>query len=66
MGFNDLLAFNLTMSRKQGWKFLTESDYFVSRIFKARYFPNNIYFTTQIGHNPSYMWRSILRARFIV
>ena len=35
-------------------------------LFKARYFPNNTYLTTNIGHNPSYVWRSILCARFIV
>ena len=36
----------------------------MSRIFKARYFPNKSYLTTTIGHNPSYVWRSILKARF--
>ena len=38
----------------------------MSRIFKARYFPNNSYLTAIISHNPSYVWRSILRARVIV
>jgi len=66
MGFKDLSAFNLAMLAKQGWKFLTEPNSLVSRIFKARYFPSKSYLAATIGHNPSFVWRSILRARFIV
>jgi len=33
MGFKDLSAFNLAMLGKQGWKFQTEPDSLVSRIF---------------------------------
>ena len=66
MGFKDLSAFNLAMLGKQGWKFITEPDSLVARIFKARYFPSGSYLTAIVGHNPSYVWRSIMRARFIV
>jgi len=40
MSFKDLTAFNLDMLGKQGWKFQTEPNSLVSRIFKARYFPS--------------------------
>jgi hypothetical protein len=66
MGFKDLSAFNLSMLGKQGWKFITEPNSLVARIFKVRYFHNGTFLTAQIGHNPSYVWRSIMRARFIV
>jgi len=66
MSFKDLLAFNLAMLGKQGWKLQTEPESLVSLIFKAHYFPNKTYLTTTIGHNPSYVWRNILRACFIV
>ena len=66
MGFKDLSVFNLSMLGKQGWKLLTEPQSLVSRIFKARYFPYGSYLTATLGHNPSYVWRSILCARFIV
>jgi len=66
MGFKDFTAFNLAMLGKQGWKLHTEPDSLVSRIFKARYFPSTSYLTSNLGHSPSYVWRSILRARFIV
>jgi len=60
-GFKDLSAFNLPMLGKQGWKFLTDPQSLDSRIFKAQHFPS-----ATIGHNPSYVWHSILRACFIV
>ena len=66
MGFKDLLAFNLAMLGKQGWRFQTEPDSLVARLFKARYFPTRSYLTARLGHNPSYVWRSILQSCFIV
>ena len=66
LGFKDISASNLSMLGKQGWKFLTDPQSLVSRIFKARYFPSKSYLIATIGHNPSYVWRSILRTRFIV
>ena len=66
LGFKDLSAFNLAMLGKQGWKFLTEPQSLVSRIFKARHFPSKSYLDATVGHNPSFVWRSILRAGFIV
>jgi hypothetical protein len=66
MGFKDLTAFNLAMLGKQGWKFQTDTDSLVSRIFRARYFPRGSYLTASLGHNPIYVWRNILQARFIV
>lgn len=66
MGFKDLSFFNLVMSGKQGWKFITETHSLVSRIFKARHFPHGSYLTARIGHSLSYVWCSILQARFLV
>lgn len=66
MGFKDLTAFNLAMLGKQAWKFISEPLSLVSQIFKARYFLNNNFMSASLGHNPSYVWRSILKARFIV
>jgi len=43
-----------------------EADSLVACIFKARYFPNGSFLTAKIGNNPSYVWRSIMGARFIV
>jgi len=64
MGFKDLSAFNLAMLGKQGWKFITEPSSLVAKTFKARYYPS--YLTATVGHNPSYVWHNIMRARFIM
>jgi len=55
MGFKDLTAFNLAMLGKQGWKFQTQSECLVTKLFKARYFPRNDYLDAKIGHNPSFV-----------
>jgi hypothetical protein len=59
MGFKNLSAFNLAMLGKQGWKLQTDTESRVSRLFKARYYPHSNYLASSIGHNPSYVWRSI-------
>jgi len=39
MGFKDLTSFNVAMFGEQGWKFQVDNTSLVSRLFKARYFP---------------------------
>jgi len=64
MGFNDLTSFNVAMLGKQGWKFQTENSSLATRLFKARYFPNNDFVGLKLGSNPSYVWRGILVQRW--
>lgn len=66
MGFKDLAAFNVAMLGKQGWKFQTESDTLVSKVFKARYFPLGNYLGSKLGHNPNFFGRSIFSAKLVV
>ena len=66
MGFKDLTAFNLAMLGKQGWKFQFQKECLVSKLFKARYFPRSDYLEAKLGHNPSFVWRSIYSARRVV
>jgi len=66
MSFKDLSTFNLAMLDKQGWKFQTDPESIVSRIFKYRYFPTKSSLTANSGHNPSYSWQRIMRTYFII
>jgi hypothetical protein len=59
MGFKNLQAFNLAMLGKQAWNLVTKPSNLITKLFKARYFPNCDFFEANIGHNPSYVWRSI-------
>lgn len=60
MGFERLHDFNIALLAKQGWCILTNTHSLVCRILKARYFPNSGFLLATLGHNPSYIWRSIL------
>jgi hypothetical protein len=59
MGFRNIYGFNLAMLGKQGSNLLTNSDAMVSKVFKAKYFPNGNFLGASLGHNPNYVWRSI-------
>ena len=65
MGFCDLHAFNLALQNKHGSWFRKRTLFFY-RIYKARYFPTTEFLEAEMGHNPSYVWRSLLSAREIV
>ncbi|XP_058774294.1 uncharacterized protein LOC131648560 [Vicia villosa] len=66
IGFRDFKAFNMAMVAKQGWSLLSKPDTLVSRIFKARYFPNNSFLDSSLGYNPSFVWRSIWKSREVL
>lgn len=57
--FRSPQGFNLAMPQKQCWKFISDPDAMISRIFKAKYFPKGDFWDSQLGHNHSYSWRSI-------
>jgi hypothetical protein len=66
MGFKNLAAFNVAMLGKQGWQLQTNPECLVSRIFKARYYPNSSYLDAKLGYNPCFVWRSILSAKVVI
>lgn len=66
LGFRDLKAFNLALLGKQGWKFVSDRDALVTRLFKAKYFPRGDFLTAAVGHNPSFTWRSIWNSQALL
>jgi hypothetical protein len=66
LGFRNFRAFNMAMVAKQAWLLMAEPEKLVARIFKARYFPRSTLFDAKIGVNPSYVWRSIWKARDVL
>ncbi|XP_058725649.1 uncharacterized protein LOC131596935 [Vicia villosa] len=54
------------MVAKQGWFLMENPHALVSRIFKARYFSRTGLFEAKLGYNPSYVWRSIWKAREVL
>lgn len=51
------------MLGKQGWRFLTNPDSLVSRLYKARYFVETDFLNSNLGHNPSFVWKTIFEAK---
>ncbi|CAN1127826.1 Uncharacterized mitochondrial protein AtMg00310 [Linum perenne] len=66
MGFRDLHGFNLALLGKQGWNLLTNPDALVSKIYKAKYYPNGDFLSAEVGSNTSFVWKGIWKARIII
>ena len=66
MGFRNLLAFNLAMLAKQGWRLLSNPHSLVARIYKSKYFPHGDVLNSKLGSNPSYAWRSIFNGLEVI
>ncbi|KAL8146388.1 hypothetical protein AgCh_004218 [Apium graveolens] len=66
LGFRNFRDFNLAMLGKQAWRFLTNPDSLVSKLYKARYFADTNFLNSTLGHSPNFVWRSIFEAKNIV
>lgn len=66
LGFRRLRDFNLALLGKQAWRVMTEPRAFISKLLKARYFPNSSFRQAGLGSNPSYVWRSIYAAKDLI
>ena len=66
MGFRDIQAFNLALLAKQAWRLIHHTHSLFHQVYKARYFPTCLFMEAELGHNPSYVCRSLLAARDII
>ena len=66
MGCRDLSMFNDSLLAKQTWRLLKNPDSLLSRVFKAKFFPNRSIFEAKDSRSASYAWRSILRGRDVI
>jgi hypothetical protein len=66
IGFRDMHMFNLAMLAKQGWRLHTNPSSLLSKCLKAKYFPHCDILQAQIGNVPSYTWKSIHQALWVL
>ncbi|XP_073015297.1 uncharacterized mitochondrial protein AtMg00310-like [Primulina eburnea] len=66
MWFRNLKSFNLAMLGKQAWNLIAKPDSLMTRVLKAKYFPNSNFLDASLGHNPSFIWRSLWSSRIII
>ncbi|XP_074370415.1 uncharacterized protein LOC141711691 [Apium graveolens] len=57
---------NLFLIPTEGWRSMNGDNPFVTRLMKAKYYPNTSFIDAKLGSNPSYMWRSILQAQEVI
>ncbi|XP_045791311.1 uncharacterized mitochondrial protein AtMg00310-like [Trifolium pratense] len=51
---------------KQSWRILTSPNILIAKLYKAKYYPNCSFLDSILGHNPSFVWRSICNSRFLI
>lgn len=56
LGFRSIRDFNIALLGKQAWWLLMNLERLVSKIYKARYYPQGSVFQEKVGSNPSYIW----------
>ncbi|KAF5465338.1 hypothetical protein F2P56_015356 [Juglans regia] len=66
LGFRDLEGFNLALLAKQGWRVIHTPFSLVSQVLKAKYFQETSFMNAKLGQKPSYIWRSMLKARNLI
>ena len=63
MGFRELSLFNSAMLARQGWRLIQFPNSLLSRVLKAKYYPNQSFLEASVKSNPSLTWRSICGAK---
>lgn len=63
MGFRNLQGFNVAMLGKHIWKCIQNPQLLVSRVFRARYFPDVSILEARKGVKSSFIWTSIWQAK---
>lgn len=66
MGFRNMSKFNIMLLAKQGWRFINNPNSLVTRVFKAKYFPNDDFLNSCLGNKSSYVWKGIWATKGIL
>lgn len=63
MSFLNMYGFNIALLGKHIWRCIQNPDLLVTRVLKARYFPNVHILEESRGVNSSFMWTDICQAK---
>ncbi|XP_062167031.1 uncharacterized protein LOC133873327 [Alnus glutinosa] len=63
LGYRDMEVFNLALLAKQGWRLIQDPNSLLGTILRDKYYSGKTFQLAALGHNPSFAWRSILKAR---
>lgn len=62
LGFRDIHLFNTALLAKQVWRFVTNTNFLVSKVVKAKYFPKTNIFEAKEKKGASWIWQSFCLA----
>lgn len=63
LGFRNLHGYNLAMLGKHVWNFVHKPHSLVSRVFKAKYYPNSHILNASSNGGASFIWSGIFKAK---
>lgn len=63
LAFRNLYGYNVALMAKHVWKFIYNPQSLVSRLFKAKYFPDSHILQAKAGSGSSFIWQGIITAR---
>ena len=63
LGFRDLHGFNLSLLGKQCWNLISKPEALVSRVLKAKYYPDCYLLQARRTGGSSYTWSGIWEAK---
>lgn len=66
LGFKEFRAFNNALLAKQLWRVETAPTQLISRVMRAKYFPNTGILMAQPKQHSSWTWKSWVSARYIM
>ena len=66
LGYRNLEHFNMALLAKKGWRLMLKPDSLVAQVLKSKYFSKESFITSRLGSNPSYVWRSLWGAKYLV
>lgn len=66
LGFRNMSHFNISLLAKQGWRIITNQNSLVTRVLKAKYFPNDHFLNSSLKNLSSYTWKSIWAAKAVL
>lgn len=66
LGFRDIRSFNMAMLAKQIWRLHKEPNTLLAKVLKAKYYPQQDVLKANLGHNPSFSWRSMHQAQWVI
>lgn len=66
MGFKILRDFNLAMLAKKIWRLHTNPNSLLAQCYQAKYHPQNEILEAPLSSHPSYAWRSLHQAIWII